>query len=53
MAKGDMILAGTDCEDCKYFRDNKNNKIICEARNKEYYYGQCIAACDDKEVVKE
>lgn len=52
MAMDDIILAGTDCEDCVYFKDNKNNKITCEARNKEYYYGQCIA-CDDKKVVKE
>ena len=51
MAKDDMIIVGTDCEGCKYFVDNKNNKVTCNARNKQYYYGQCIM-CDDKEDYK-
>ena len=48
----DMILAGADCKDCKYFEDSSSNKITCNARDKEYYYGQCIV-CNYKEVVKE
>lgn len=51
MAKDNMILAGTDCQDCRYFKDNNNNKITCSARNKQYYYGQYIH-CDNKEVEK-
>lgn len=47
--KDDMIIVGTDCEECKYYDGNIiNNMVICEARNKKYYYGQCIP-CDDKE----
>lgn len=44
----DMIIAGDDCEDCIYFVDTSevNHKITCGARNKQYYYGQCIP-CDD------
>lgn len=45
MAKGeDMIIAGSECEGCVYLVDTAdvNHKIICRARDKQYYYGQCI-----------
>lgn len=49
MAKGeDMIIVGAECKGCKYFVDSNNNKVKCEARNKIYYYGQCIP-CEDRE----
>ncbi len=54
MAKGeDMIIAGSECEGCVYLVDTAdvNHKIICRARDKQYYYGQCIV-CDDKKVNK-
>lgn len=53
MAKGDMIIAGSDCEDCRYFEDisDINHKIICKAKDKQYYYGQCIT-CDCKDKKK-
>lgn len=47
---GEMIIAGVDCEGCTYYKDNEdiNHKIICKARDKQYYYGQCII-CEEKE----
>ena len=51
--KGDMIIVGADCEDCKYLENNennKNNKVICKAKNKTYFYGQYVQ-CDNKEKV--
>ena len=47
-----MIIVGAECKDCKHFKNsNNNNKVICLARNKTYYYGQCVP-CDDKEKIK-
>ena len=47
-----MVLAGTDCQECKYFEYNEdNNKITCKARDKSYYYGQYIV-CDDREILE-
>lgn len=50
MARGEIIIAGADCEGCIYLVDTSetNHKIICTARDKKYYYGQCIP-CDSKE----
>lgn len=49
MARDEMIIAGADCEGCVYLVDttDANHKIICRARDRQYYYGQCIP-CDDK-----
>ncbi len=50
-----MIIAGADCKDCVYStindRDVSRIKVVCGAKGKEYYYGQCIP-CDFKEVKK-
>lgn len=46
-----MIICGRDCEDCvnaQFVEDRKSLKVFCEARNKEYYYGQRVP-CDDYE----
>ena len=51
-----MILAGKDCADCVYSvfyhrvlpDGTSRDKSYCFARNKEYFYGQCIP-CEDKE----
>lgn len=42
-----MIIAGKDCEDCNNCvflnEDSKRNiKVFCRAKEREYYYGQCI-----------
>jgi len=46
-----MIIAGDDCKDCKYATvdDTDVARVIvyCDARDKKYYYGQCIP-CEDK-----
>ena len=47
----EVIIVGAECEGCKYFKVKDRNKVICEARDKTYYYGQCIQ-CDDKERIK-
>lgn len=49
----EMIIVGDDCDDCKYFEkdSSNNNRIMCKARKRKYYYGQCIP-CEDKEVEK-
>ena len=48
MAKrNNMIIAGTDCKKCDFFKEKDNDKIICLARNKTYFYGQYVP-CDDK-----
>lgn len=52
MAKeNEMIIAGADCKGCMFLEDNteSTNKITCKAKNKKYYYGQCIP-CDDKRL---
>lgn len=41
-----MIIIGKDCEDCE-FATFDGNKVLCEVREKKYYYGQCIP-CEDK-----
>lgn len=50
-----MILT-SECETCEYGSIDESNKarikVRCNARNKEYYYGQCIP-CDDKKKRKE
>ena len=48
-----MIIVGADCKDCKYLEYllEDNNRVMCQARNKKYYYGQCIP-CEDKEEVE-
>lgn len=54
MAKGgDMIIAGCECEGCVYLVDTTdvNHKIICRARDKQYYYGSYIP-CDDRKEDK-
>lgn len=48
----EMIIVGADCVGCKYYKDKDNHKITCKARNKDYYYGQCIP-CEDKEEGEE
>ena len=47
MAKDEMIIAGADCEGCIYLVDTAetNHKIICRAKDKQYYYGSYIP-CD-------
>lgn len=55
MAKdSEMIIAGADCENCMYFVDTSdvNHKILCRARDKQYYYGACIY-CSDKRIKRE
>lgn len=46
-----MIIVGDDCKGCKYFKDNNNNKVTCEARNKTYYYGQYVP-CENREEME-
>ena len=45
-----MILT-SECAVCKYGTIDESNKarikVICEYKNKEYYYGQCIP-CENK-----
>ena len=54
--KTDRIIAGEKCEHCFYgtmWDDGKDAKIYCEARNKEYTYGQFVPCNDYKEYRKE
>lgn len=40
-----MIICGKECEDCvnaQFFENKKIIKVFCEAKNKEYYYGQRV-----------
>lgn len=41
-----MIIAGEECGNCIYAtindRDVARIKVVCAAKGKEYYYGQCI-----------
>lgn len=50
-----MIITN-ECEKCKHgIIDDRNKaivKVYCNARDKTYYYGQCIP-CEDKEVISE
>ncbi len=46
-----MIIAGQDCSNCQYAMiddtDKARVRVHCDARDKQYYYGQCIP-CEDK-----
>ena len=50
-----MIIAGPDCSNCIYSTindyDTARIKVVCTARGKEYWYGQCIP-CEDKKKEK-
>lgn len=50
------IIAGKQCESCFYgtlWDDGRDAKVYCEARNKEYYYGQFVQCDDYKEFIAE
>lgn len=53
-----MIIVGQDCLDCQYATIDETDKarvrVHCDARDKQYYYGQCIP-CEDKvkQIIKE
>lgn len=54
--KNDRIIAGEKCEHCFYgtpWDDGMTAKIYCEARNKDYVYGQFVPCNDYKEYKKE
>ena len=46
-----IIIAGKDCENCVYASIDETDKsrirVYCDARDKQYYWGQNIQ-CDDK-----
>ena len=46
-----MIIAGKDCEDCRYSTFDESNKakimVYCRIRDKWYIYGQALQ-CEDK-----
>lgn len=47
-----MVVAGSDCEKCLYFMPCENRaKVKCEARDREYYFGQRIP-CEDRKDIK-
>ena len=53
--KNDRIIAGEKCEHCFYgtpWDDGMTAKIYCEARNKDYVYGQFVPCKDYKEYRK-
>ena len=45
-----MIIVGKKCENCQYSDIDDTNKAMiivhCRARDKNYYWGQCIP-CED------
>ena len=47
------MLNTSECENCIYCTLDESNiariKVYCEARNKTYYYGQCVP-CEEKKV---
>lgn len=47
-----MIITGAECKDCIHYAKASTVKIKCLARDREYYYGQCIP-CEDKEKFDE
>lgn len=53
--KNNIIIAGQECENCKYGTINDHDKsrvkVICTIKGREYYYGQCIP-CDDMKKEK-
>lgn len=48
--KSSMIVAGANCNGCKYFK-LENNFVICSAKNKTYLFGAKIP-CDSREISK-
>lgn len=44
-----MIICGAECEDCVHYvgEDEDRRKIYCAAKEKTYWYGQCIP-CESK-----
>ncbi len=50
-----MIICGRDCENCVHgIIDDKNVariKVYCDAKEKSFWFGQCIP-CDDKKKKK-
>lgn len=48
-----VITTSEDCLECVHGTVVKNSKsdirIVCDARDKEYFYGQRLV-CDDKEM---
>ncbi len=50
-----VIIAGVDCDDCIYSTiddtDKARIKVYCDARDKQYWWGQSIQ-CEDKEKEK-
>lgn len=42
------MIAGKECEGCIYLTEINNRKILCDARGREYYYGQYIP-CEEKD----
>ena len=51
-----LIIAGEKCEKCWYgtlWDDGKACKVYCEARGKEYFYGQKVPCEQFKEWKKE
>lgn len=52
MSKKDRITAGKECEHCLYgtlWDDGRDAKVYCEARDKDYVYGQFVPCNDYKE----
>ncbi len=45
-----MIIVGRDCENCVYGEIDDSNiariKVFCAAKEKTYWFGQCIP-CED------
>lgn len=50
--KKDMLIAGADCEDCRFCYSENKNMVFCSVRNKKYYYGQYVP-CTYKEQSQE
>lgn len=42
------MIAGKECEGCSYYNEVDERKIWCDARGREYYYGQYIP-CEEKD----
>lgn len=52
-----MIIAGKECENCcncTFINEESKRdiKVFCRAKEKEYFYGQCIP-CEFKKEKKE
>ena len=52
-----MIIIGKECEDCKFATIDESDKgritVYCVARDKTYYWGQCIPCEDKLRIIKE